>query len=743
MKQNGRAGILALAGLFLWAGSSAALPERETVDLPAPEAGGPPVLDIRDTAVFEGSSGWHLMSFVVRLSAPALTTVSFHYATFAATASGTDADFIPAAAHVELAPGDTTVTVGVYVVGDGLLEGNERFLVRISEVVNATPGDTLAIGTILNDERTGFARILTGIPNFGPGTLAPSWGDADGDGLPDLPMYQNTGNNFLEMPGFRLLLGDSNYHGGAWCDYDRDGDQDLVLMPYGDSTSSYNRVRLLENTPSGFLDVAPALGMNVTGYGETPVWADFDADGWPDLFLPFYSHTYPYRSFLYLSNHDGTFTEFADSAGLTLSGLPFELRPEGSGAADWNGDGTIDLFCAHHLFLNDGDARFHDVAVQVGLPVIFDEGGQFVDHDNDGDFDLYLRTIAGPTLYRNDGGILVEASATLGIGFVGWQWGDRWSDVDLDGDLDLIYFDTGGFPHLVLADGSGGFHADAGLDSLFSGSSLCAFADFDGDGDPDVVMGAHVKDFARNQLDQVPHARTPYLKVRVEDHEGRLVEHGSTVRLRALEDPLHPVQTRIVDGGSGYLAQDEYTITFGGVGSGSFDLEVSFPGKLGAPVVVGPAQSSLLAGLRPGDSPPRTYVVRPDGEVFIEQAGPSALPSLARRSAPAAAEGVATLALAASAEGVAMLAPAQPNPARQDARFSLSLPAPALATIEVFDLGGRLVRTLVDGPRAAGQASVAWDLRDQGGRPVDAGLYFVRLVHDGRPVGTRRVIVLR
>lgn len=739
MHLNGSPRILALAGLLLWTGSSAASSVREVADLPVPGAVTRPVLDIRDAAVVEGSSGWRLMSFAVHLSAPSVNTVSFHYETVVGTASGTDADFIPAAAHVELAPGDTVASVGVYVVGDGWLEGNERFLVHLSEVVNASPGRTYGIGTILNDERATFQRILTDIPEFAPGTLPPPWGDANGDGRPEVPLYLNTGTNFVEMPNFRAQLGDGNYHGGAWCDYDRDGDMDLLLMPYGDSTSSFNRVRLFNNTnaPSGFVDVAPALGMSTMGFGETPVWADFNADGWPDLFLPFYSHIPPFHSFFYLNNQDGTFRDFSDSSGVALPGLPIEARPEGATAADWNGDGTIDLYCASHLFLNDGNARFVDVAAQVGLPVEFDEGTQFIDYDADGDLDLYVRTRFGPTLYRDDGTTFSNASSALGIDLPGWLWGDRWTDMDLDGDLDLLVFDPEGPPRLLLARGDGEFAEDTTFRSLQLIYTLSSFADLDADGDSDVLVGEFIKQFVRNRLDLVPRNRTPYVKVRVEDPEGRLVEHGSTVRLRALEDPLHPVQTRVVDGGSGYLGQDEYTITFGGVGSGSFDLEVSFPGKLGAPVVVGPAQNPLLAGIRPGDFPPRTYVVRPDQEVFIEQAEPQAIP-VQEAAATAAATAPTTV-----VEHSATIGFARPNPARQNTQFAFGLPAPALANMSVFDLSGRLVRTLVNGPRTAGQASVSWDLRDQSGRLVGPGLYFVKLVHDGRPVGTRRVIILR
>ncbi len=684
-----------------------------------------PVIAVGDTAMAEGDTGLSPMAFRVRLRPPAATPVSFHYETLDGTATVADGDYIPIAGDTTFAPGQDQVVLVVPIRGDSLLEANERFTLHVFAVTGADPAERYAVGTILNDEHTRFARFTTGVPDFGPGTLPPDWGDADGDGRPDLPLYQNLGGVFDEMPGWRALLGDGNYHGGAWCDYDRDGRMDYVLMPYGDDESSYNFTRLLHNTPLGFLDVGSAVGVDVTGHGETPVWADFDGDGWPDLFLPFYSHVFPYRSFFYRNLHDGSFKECADSAGVSLPGLPIELRPEGAAAADWNGDGAIDLYCASHLFLNDGTAHFTDIREQVGLPIVFDEGAQFLDYDDDGDLDLYMRTATGPTLFRNENGTFTDVSATLGIGFVDWLWGDRWFDADLDGDLDLLFFDPVLGARLLINNGDGTFTEDLAFRTLGLQGSLSAFADMDGDGDLDMVVGEYSKQFARNLLEEIPRAHTPYLKVRLEDAEGRLVEQGATVRLRSLDDPKHPVQTRIVDGGSGYLGQDEYTLTFGGVGSGSFDLEVSFPAAPGTSGIVGPAQNPLLGGLRPGLNGPQLVVVRRNGMVFLQN-----IP------APVAA-------VVPGPSYVGLLSAPSPNPVRTATRMRFSLPAPARVTLTVHDLSGRRIRTLSDGPRAAGPGDVTWDLRDDAGRPVPTGLYFARLVRDGRPAGAQRVVVVR
>jgi len=83
-----------------------------------------------------------------------------------------------------------------------------------------------------------------------------------------------------------------------------------------------------------------------------------------------------------------------------------------------------------------------------------------------------------------------------------------------------------------------------------------------------------------------------------------------------------------------------------------------------------------------------------------------------------------------------------PNPARQSARWSYSLPRAAPMRVEVFDASGRHVRTLTDGERSAGRGEIGWDLRDLAGRPVGAGLYFVKARLGGEE-WTRRLVVVR
>jgi len=96
-------------------------------------------------------------------------------------------------------------------------------------------------------------------------------------------------------------------------------------------------------------------------------------------------------------------------------------------------------------------------------------------------------------------------------------------------------------------------------------------------------------------------------------------------------------------------------------------------------------------------------------------------------------------------EPVAHLSQSIPNPVRagMTTHIRFGLPARAHARLDVFDLRGARVNTLLDGTLEAGERDVAWDGRDHQGRTVAAGVYFYRLEAEGQFVATRRLIVLQ
>jgi hypothetical protein len=246
-------------------------------------------------------------------------------------------------------------------------------------------------------------------------------------GLPEGPdvFYRNNGDGTFRdatrevgfvpaSPGYGL--------GVAWSDFDNDGDPDLMVA--NDSTPNY----LFLNSGGRFREVGVAAGVayNADGREQASMgvdWGDYDNDGWFDLFVTNFSHDY---STLYRNQRDGTFTDVSFRAGLgepTLMTLGWGTR-----FADFDNDGWRDLFIANghvfpetdqrdigtsyaqvsQLFINQGGARFIERTAEAGLaglPRKSWRGAAFADYDGDGDTDVFAVAIDdAAVLLRNRGG---------------------------------------------------------------------------------------------------------------------------------------------------------------------------------------------------------------------------------------------------------------------------------------------------------------------------------------------------
>jgi hypothetical protein len=196
-----------------------------------------------------------------------------------------------------------------------------------------------------------------------------------------------------------------------------------------------------------------------------------------------------------------------------------------------NGDGTLDLYCASHLFLNDGAGHFTDVRAQVGLPAVFDEGAKFVDIDSDGDLDLYLRTASGPRLFRNEGGMFTEVTAAAGLPGRPFFWGDSWADVDNDGDVDLLLVNTSPYAmELYLNQGNGTFVSDTAFAAARYDNFLSAWADAAGRAARDDPV-EHRLDLIRGRVPGCPQALVCGQRVSQVAAEHRVLEHQQLERL--------------------------------------------------------------------------------------------------------------------------------------------------------------------------------------------------------------------
>ncbi len=343
-------------------------------------------------------------------------------------------------------------------------------------------------------------------------------GDYNNDGYDDLfvsywgenQLYRNRGDGAFENVSRQagITTGGGKLPrwntGCAFLDYNRDGLLDLFVANYIDfdlktvavpenGTCKYKGLPvacgppglpgakniLFRNNGDGtFTDVSKEAGILKTPgtYGLGVLVADFDNDGWPDIYVANDSTS----SALYRNNHDGTFTELGIQAGVAYSADGKSQAGMGVSTADFDGDGLLDIVKTNFagdtssLYKNLGDNLFEDQTFQAGLgrnTRFLGWGAAFLDFDNDGLPDILLANghvypEVGNTdaeagyrqrkvLYRNLGNSRFgDVSTTTGPGILEQvsARGLAVGDFDNDGDLDVAVNCMNDVPQLLRCD---------------------------------------------------------------------------------------------------------------------------------------------------------------------------------------------------------------------------------------------------------------------------------------------------
>jgi enediyne biosynthesis protein E4 len=338
--------------------------------------------------------------------------------------------------------------------------------------------------------------------------------DFDNDGWQDIyvtgfggnVLYRNLGNcRFEDVTEKAGLRAGGFSTGAAWGDYDRDGFVDLFVPRYvhididrlpefgsNDKTCRFRGIPvqcgpwglpgesdfLFHNRGDGtFEDVSKKAGVDDPNhyFGMQGIWADYDNDGWPDLYVA--DDAGP--NYLYHNKHDGTFQDMGLFSGAALSGDGREQGSMGVDFADFDHDGLLDIFVTTFtgepktLFRNQGAQGFTDISwssrlAQPTYPYV-GWGTAFVDLDNDGWPDIFIANghvypqmdlVKGGVPYRqpvqifrnNRDRTFEDVTARSGLDKLppASRRGAAFADINNDGKIDILILNVGQPPTLLL-----------------------------------------------------------------------------------------------------------------------------------------------------------------------------------------------------------------------------------------------------------------------------------------------------
>jgi tetratricopeptide (TPR) repeat protein len=393
-------------------------------------------------------------------------------------------------------------------------------------------GRNMAGGVIVDDfDHDGYLDIVTSCWDLVGGSMHYYHNNGDG-----------TFTDRSRESGLSEIKGGLNI---IQADYNNDGNPDILVIrgAWLQEMGRQPKTLLRNNGDGTFTDVTVESGILSFSPTQAAVWADFNNDGWLDLFIgneTSSGYSPPHPAELYINNHDGTFTNMAEEAGVDKIAFT-----KGVASADYDNDGWPDIFLSnldgnkmllHNKGIKGRIPQFEDATARAGLNKDHAQTFPtwFFDYDNDGWPDIFIAGYsfkghlaakaasdalqlpedhsADMHLYHNNhDGTFTDVTAAVGLDKTVYAMGANFGDIDNDGWLDM-YLGTGNpdytslIPNRMFRNIGGTRFEDvtnsARVGNLQKGHGV-SFADIDNDGDQDIFIetgGAYPGDAYYNSL---------------------------------------------------------------------------------------------------------------------------------------------------------------------------------------------------------------------------------------------------
>jgi hypothetical protein len=629
-------------------------------------------------------------------------------------------------------------------------------LLSLTLTATLSRGQT-TFSNVIEETGINFVHQLDGTCPGPPVNSGSAWADYDLDGDMDIFITNHGGPS-----GFFRNDGDTNGDGmtdftdvapelgvdeagqitiaACFADYDNDGDHDLYVMHWGGNTLYQNR--LVETGSVEFLDVTAFAGVGDADRALTAAWADYDQDGWLDLYVAKHYDCLPNtresRDVLYKNNGDGTFTEVShylcSDGSLTCEQLN-NSHAFTAGWSDLDNDNDLDLYVASDVIANgwpnilwrndgpDGSGGwiFTDISAESGTDYSINCMGLGIgDYDNDGYLDLAFSHALGGFLLRNNGDMtFTDVSEEAGVrglytpnGDPAVTWGTVFFDYDNDQWKDLFY--VRGMisalptlqPDFLAKNNHDGTFTDvsveAGINDDRRGRSA-SICDFDEDGFVDLFVGNYgwPCDLFHNDSRALGNTNH-WLKVTAQGSADPVLYPGGTNR-----DGI---------GARFYLTTTDgitqmWDITSGPTVGGGDDKAAYFG--------LGSHMTGNLSVRWPTGVVEDLGTVNADQHIHVVET----IPTDVAGQEPI----VSRFALSQN----------YPNPFNPTTVIAYSVPVGSNVTLKLFDALGREVATLVDGFLSAGTYQATFDASS-----LSSGMYFYRLTA-GSFGDTKKLVVLK